>query len=152
MSCMMQCATANPARNSPLTIPPPCQSAAKMMIAPIGLGSRALPCQRRHALRPAAGNFAPRRVQAASTVVEEAPAETQLASALHPHPVLSAVSGTRAWATQLWTGIRKGDGSSAASDVLDKASLVVDTAERAQEVHGWLCSCWAAVCPKPCSL
>ncbi|KAK9862875.1 hypothetical protein WJX84_009025 [Apatococcus fuscideae] len=45
------------------------------------------------------------------------------------------VFGTRAWAAQLWTGIRKGDGSSTASDALDKASLVIDTAERAQEVQ-----------------
>lgn len=107
-----------------------------MLLPPVGLSGRALPIHRVQASKSPSCSRVARRVQAASTAIEEAPAESQLhlVPAPHTHPVLSAVSGTRAWATQLWTGIRRGDGSSAASDVLDKASLVVDTAERAQEV------------------
>ena len=107
-----------------------------MILPPVGMSGRALPAHPGQTLRPASCNRTARRVQAASTAIEEAPAKTQLqlASAPHTHPVLSAVSGTRAWATQLWTGFKRGDGASAASDALDNASLVIDTAERAQEV------------------
>ncbi len=121
-----------------------------MLLPPVGLNSGTVPHHQTSGLkRRNVSNRTIRRVAVRATTTttpDQTVGDAQLLPAQHStlqsppsHPVLLAMSGTRAWASQLWMGLRHQEGPSAVTDAAAKGRLMLDTAERAKEVISRFC-------------